>query len=91
MATVVKDFTFFRQSYHVEGLPWQMEGDFWAYDYVMYDGQFEIMRMKKAWFTWGDSYELTIYHPQNEILCLSVALAVDCAMAQEETASTNAF
>jgi uncharacterized protein YxjI len=84
VATVVKDFTFFRPSYHLEGLPWQMEGDFWAHEYTMHDGQRQIMRMSKAWFMWGDSYELEIFDPQNEILCLAVALAVDCAVAQQQ-------
>ena len=84
VATIVKDFTFFRPSYHVEGLPWQVNGDFWAHDYVMHDGQFEIMRFKKAWFTWGDSYELEIFNQQDELLCLSVALAIDCAVAQTQ-------
>ena len=84
VASVVKDFTFFRQSYHLEGLPWQLDGDFWAHDYVLHENGKEIMRMKKAWFTWGDSYELEISDPQDEILCLCVALAVDCAVDQSQ-------
>lgn len=84
VANIVKDFTFFRPSYHVEGLPWQMNGDFWEHNYVMHDGRYEIMRLSKSWFTWGDSYELEIFDSQNEILCLSVALAVDCAVAQSQ-------
>lgn len=84
VATIIKDFTLFSQSYHVEGLPWQMEGDFWAHNYCLHDDGCEIMRLSKAWFTWGDSYELEIFDPQNEILCLSVALAVDCAVAQSQ-------
>lgn len=59
-----------------------MKGDFWEHNYVMHDNRNEIMRLNKAWFTWGDSYELEILDPQNEILCLSIALAVDCAVAQ---------
>lgn len=85
VASVVKEFTFFKQAYRLEGLPWRMEGDFWAHDYVMYDdSNHEIMRMRKAWFTWGDSYELEIHDPENAILCLCVALAVDCAVAQSQ-------
>ncbi|TAH69432.1 MAG: hypothetical protein EWM47_07190 [Anaerolineaceae bacterium] len=63
-----------------------MEGNFWAHDYVMYDdsNNYEIMRMRKAWFTWGDSYELEIFNRDNELLCLCVALAVDCAVAQSQ-------
>lgn len=87
VATVVKEFTFFRPSYYVEGLPWQMEGDFWAHEYVMYDDRQEVMHMSKAWFTWGDSYELEIFDPRNELLCLSVALAVDCAVAQAQNSN----
>lgn len=40
--------------------------------------------ISKAWFTWGDSYEPEIFDPYNEILCLSVALAIDCAVAQSQ-------
>lgn len=89
VATVVKEFTFFKPSYRVEGLPWQMQGDFWAHDYLMYDGGQEIMRLSKAWFTWGDSYELEIFNPQNEVLCLGVALAVDCALAAADNNSST--
>ena len=38
-------------------------------------------------FTWGDSYELDIADAQNELLCLCVALAVDCAMAVQNPKS----
>jgi uncharacterized protein YxjI len=82
VATVVKELTFFRPSYRVEGLPWTMKGNFWEHNYVMYDNSREVMRLSKAWFTWEDSYELEIYDPENELLCLCVALAVDCAVAQ---------
>jgi len=79
---VVKEFTFFRQSYRLEGLPWHLNGDIWAHEYSLDDfGGQQIMRMSKKWFTWGDSYELDITDDRNEILCLSLALAVDCAIA----------
>lgn len=84
LATVVKEFTFLRPSYHIEGLSWQMQGDFASHNYTMYAGQHKIMQLSKAWFTWGDSYELEIFDPDNAVLCLSVALAVDCALAQAQ-------
>jgi uncharacterized protein YxjI len=84
VASVVKEFTFIKPSYRVEGLPWRMEGNFWAHDYVMYDDRQEIMRLRKAWFTWGDSYELEIFDPENELYCLCVTLAVDCAISQSQ-------
>ena len=81
---IVKEFTFFRQSYHIEGLPWHMDGDFWAHEYSLDSNGRQIMRLSKKWFTFGDSYELDIANPQDELLCLCIALAVDCALAIQE-------
>ena len=78
---IIKEFTFFKQSYRIEGLPWHLHGDFWAHEYALMEGNRTAMRLSKKWFTWGDSYELYITNPKNELLCLCVALAVDCAMA----------
>lgn len=85
---IVKDFTFFRQSYSIDGLPWQMEGDFWAHEYSLHNNGQPVMYLSKKWFTWGDSYELNIANPQDELLCLSIALAVDCVLAQEAGAAS---
>ena len=81
---LVREFTFFKQRLHVEGLPWVMRGNFWAHEYTLHDGQNLIMQMSKHWFTWGDSYELDIPNPQNELLCLGIALAVDCMQADAQ-------
>ncbi|MDR1928199.1 MAG: LURP-one-related family protein [Oscillospiraceae bacterium] len=81
---LVKELTFLRPKFHITGLPLRLEGDFFAHDYALLDGDFSVMRLSKHWFTWGDSYELDIADPRNELLCLCVALAVDCALAQQE-------
>ena len=78
-----KEFTFLRQQFSIEGMPWQMSGDFWAHEYELDDGAGPVMRMSKQWFTWGDSYELDIGDDANSLLCLCVTLAVDCMMADE--------
>ena len=81
---IVKEFTFFRPSYRIAGLPWHLSGDVWAHEYSLDDaGGRQVMRMSKKWFTWGDSYELDITDAQNELHCLCVALAVDCAVATQ--------
>jgi len=86
VCTVVKELTFFRQSYRVEGLPWHLNGDFLAHEYSLTENGLEIMRLSKKWFTWGDSYELNIMDSNNELMCLCIALAVDCALASQNTA-----
>src|SRR5690554_3281545 len=79
--TLVKEYTFFRSRYYLEGLSWTMKGDFMAHEYSLEDYKGIVMSMSKHWFTWGDSYELDIVDPDNEVLCLSIALAIDCMNA----------
>lgn len=86
---IVKEFTFFRQSYRLEGLPWHLEGDLWAHEYSLSDNGRVVMRLSKKWFSWGDSYELDIANPQDELLCLCVALAVDCVLAAQRTSASS--
>jgi uncharacterized protein YxjI len=83
---VVKQISFFRPKYRVEGLPWRLEGDFFAHEYALIDdGGNTVMQMSKHWFTWGDSYELAIADPALAPEALCVALVVDCAVAQEQS------
>lgn len=83
---VVKEFTLFRQSYRLEGLSWHLDGDIWAHEYSLNDNGHQIMRLSKKWFTWGDSYELDIADPRDELLCLCVTLALDCALTAQDSA-----
>jgi uncharacterized protein YxjI len=46
------------------------------------------MRLSKKWFTWGDSYELDIVNPQDELLCLCVTLSVDYALASQQASNS---
>ena len=81
---IVQNFTFFSQSYRLEHLPLRLEGDFFAHDYSLLSDNGEVvMRLEKKWFTWGDSYAMQIRGDASELLCLCVALAVDCTMAQK--------
>lgn len=78
--SLVREFSF-RPRFYLEGTDWAMEGDFWAHEYTAGDQRGLVMRMSKHWFTWGDSYELDIFDPRNELLGLCVALAIDCMNA----------
>ncbi|MDR1821400.1 MAG: LURP-one-related family protein [Oscillospiraceae bacterium] len=75
--TLIKEFTFFKPKFRLEGVPWRMEGNFWEHEYNLVDGGETVMSISQKWLTWGDSYELDIAEPKNELLCLCVALAVD--------------
>ena len=77
----VKEFTLLRPKYTIRNLDWVIDGNFWEHDYTVADGGGEIMRISKAWLSWGDYYKLDINSEQDELLCLCVALAIDCITA----------
>lgn len=85
VAEIVKEFSFLRPVYSIQGLGWEIEGDFWSHDYVIAAGGREIVSIHKEWMSWGDCYELDIADGENEILALSVVLAIDCVLAAQST------
>jgi uncharacterized protein YxjI len=77
---MVRKITLFSNDYRLENLSWHLDGDFFAHEYRLMDGRNTIMQLSRKWFTWGDSYELDIADNQDHLLCLCIALAVDCCM-----------
>ena len=82
IADVVKEFTFFKQNYCVDGLNWQIDGDFFAHDYRISCGGQYIASIHKHWMTWGDSFEIDIAYEQDTIMALAVIIAIDCVIDQ---------
>jgi len=79
IAEIVKEFSFIFPRYSVEGLGWEIEGKIMAHDYQILKGDLPIVTITKEWMTWGDTYELDIANPEDEIMALAVVLAIDCA------------
>ena len=86
---IIKEFTFLRPRYTIRNLGWSVSGDFFAHDYAVLDGRGDIMRISKAWLSWGDFYELDITDERNELLCLCVALAIDCINADADDSTVH--
>jgi uncharacterized protein YxjI len=86
----VKEFTLLRPKYTIRNLDWTVDGNFLAHDYAVTSGQGDIMRITKAWLSWGDYYEIDIYDERNELLCLCAALAIDCITADADAAAASA-
>lgn len=88
-AEIVKEFTFLFPKYYIKGLGWKIEGRFMAHDYQITKAGDPIVTISKEWMTWGDSYELNISDPQDEIIALAVVLTIDCVTASSAAASAN--
>ena len=79
---IVREFSFIKPNFRIEGMQWNLSGDFSAHEYTLSDiDRKQLMYLSKEWFTWGDSYMLDINENQNELICLCIALAVDCYLA----------
>ncbi len=88
-AEIVKEFTFFRNKYRIDGLGWEVDGDFMDHDYEITHMGRPIVTINKEWFTWGDSYVLDIRDNADEVIALSVVLAIDCVIAAQRAAASN--
>lgn len=78
VAEIKKEFSFIFPRYSIAGLSWEIEGKFMAHEYEITQGGHSIVSITKEWMTWGDSYELNIANPKDEIVALAVVLTIDC-------------
>ncbi len=53
VAEIVKQFSLFRPKYTIEGLGWEINGGFFAHDYVISRNGRNIVSICKQWMTWG--------------------------------------
>ncbi len=90
VAQINKKFALFGSKYTVDGPGWEVSGRIASHDYSITDGSGEIAGVHKAWFSWGDSYEIAIADRADEVLALAVVLAIDCVLAAEAEASSSA-
>ena len=89
IAEIKKEFTFLFPKYSIQGLGWEIEGRLMAHDYEIIKNGNSIVTISKEWMTWGDSYELDIANPEDEIVALAVVLTIDCVTESNSGASVT--
>lgn len=77
--SIEKQFTFFKPKYNLDYNGWRCEGDFLAWDYVVYSGCSAVVHISKELFHWGDTYVIDIANPENEVMALMLTIAIDAA------------
>lgn len=87
LAQIRREFTFLFPKYHIDGLDWEVNGSFMEHDYDITRFGETIVSINKAWMTWGDSYELYIRNPQDELAALAVVLTIDCVTASANSSN----
>ena len=89
VAEIVQKFRLFKPAYVVNGPGWFVEGNFSAHLYRVFKDEEPVINIEKIWFTWGDSYVLDIEESVDEVLALSVVLAIDAAVQQAQNNSSH--
>ena len=89
VAEIKKEFSFLFPRYSIEGLGWEINGRFMAHEYEITCHGCPIVSISKEWMTWGDSYELNIANPADEIIALAVVLTIDCVTESNSRASVT--
>ena len=78
IGTIAKDFTFFKPSYEVDCRGWQVEGDFFEWEYEIQDKFGDVVAtISKELFQWTDTYSIDVRDPEDALHALMVVLAID--------------
>lgn len=83
IAQITKAWTLVRDAYHIDGLDWDVQGNFWGYDYDVTRHSQPVASIHRAWMSWGDCYELDIAVGNDELMVLAVVLAIHCVLEGE--------
>lgn len=81
---IQKEFTFFKPSFRLDCQGWQIQGDLWEWEYDITDAAGGVVaHLSKEIFQFTDTYILDIADPQDALLVLMVALAIDAAKCSQ--------
>lgn len=84
-ASVIQNLYSMRTLLRVRGADWSLRGDLRLRSFdVLDENHSVVMSHAKRWGVWGDGYELNIFRPECELLCLCIALCIDYAVPLEE-------
>ncbi|API90217.1 hypothetical protein BKP56_01900 [Marinilactibacillus sp. 15R] len=81
VATIKKEFRFFKNDYSINGPDWDIEGSVMAHDYVIREREKVVADISKKWLSWGDSYAIDIQDNSQKELLLRAVIVIDCVIS----------
>ena len=85
---IKKQISFIKPKYNIDYKGWRLEGEYFFWNYDIYEQSRLVVHISKKLFTWGDTYVLEIADDEDELPALMVAIAMDAAKSSEENASS---
>lgn len=76
---IQKKFSILRPRYEIDYNGWNVDGDFFGWDYQVFKNGHLIMQIGKELFNWGDTYSLDFSNAEDEIQGLMLVIAIDAA------------
>lgn len=77
LGTIKKEFTFFVPKYTIDYNGWEVEGDFLGWEYEVRNSRGTVATISKQIFTFGDTYEIDISDPADELDALMTVITID--------------
>lgn len=87
---IVKELTLFNPRYYLENSDLQVEGNFLAHDYSIYNSQGTIATISKEWWTFGDKYCIDVKEGIQPIIAIAIMLSIDAVLASQNNAASSA-
>ncbi|AYW47451.1 hypothetical protein C7K38_03120 [Tetragenococcus osmophilus] len=89
MITLKKEWSFFKSRYTISAQQIEVQGNWWDMEFEVYSQEKQVASIRKRWFSWGDTYEVTILDEELEQLLISLVIAIDCVKADEAGAASG--
>ena len=78
VGSICKEFSLFRPKYTIDFKGWQVEGDWFEWDYSIRDASCrEIAVISKEMWQFTDTYTIDVYNPEDALHALMLVLAID--------------
>ena len=75
---ISKEFTLFKPKFTIDYRGWQVDGDFWEWNYRILDaGGQDVAFVSKQLFNWTDTYMIDVGDPGDTLCALMLVLAID--------------
>ena len=85
--TIKKDFSFFKARYTIDTADIEVQGNWWDMEFQILQQGEVVGKVKKEWFTWGDSYKIQILDEEIEAIIIAIVVAIDCVKADQAASS----
>ncbi len=81
-----KEFTFFTPKYNIDCNGWNVEGNFFEWDYQITDPYDQnIATVTKELWNWTDTYVIDVCNPQDALCALMLVLAIDAEKCSRDS------